>query len=134
MLQLLFAMDFKPSFPDVLQWMFLAIMGVIQIRGIQAFYQDFTSHRARPQRQPEPPEPPAVPESPMEPPVPPPAPPPEPPVVVRHYIRHQCFPEKVWASKTGTSYHLREDCQYVRQKAKVTSLDLCLVCQQKANQ
>ena len=131
MLQLLFAMDFQP---EVLQLMVLAMMGVIQIRGIQAFYQDFTRYRARTQRQPEPPEPPAVPESPMEPPVAPPAPPPAPPVIVRHYTRHQCFAEKVWASKTGTSYHLREDCQYVRQKAKVTSLELCLVCQQKANQ
>ena len=128
--RMLFAMDFKLLLPDMLQLLVVAMMGVIQIRGIQALYHDFTRHRATPapQREQHP-----------EPPVPPPvAPPvaktePEPPAVIRQYIRTKTYPEKLWTSKVGSSYHLFENCQHIRTRAKVTSHELCSVCQQRAS-
>ena len=138
--RMLFAMDFKLLLPDILQVIVLAIMGVIQIRGIHAFYQDFTRNRttteAQPQQQRESPTPPAVPEPPVAPPVSPPVDSAEqlPPAVIRHYIRTPMTPEHVWTRKTGTSYHLYENCQYVRNKSGVTKFDLCLICKQRSGE
>ena len=143
--QMLLALDFRFFLPEMLlasSWwasIVLLVMGIIQVRGLQAFYQDF-----RRQRGPPPVPPPAA--APEAAPVPPPAPAPEaapapervpeavppPPPVVRHYIRTTSLPDDIWvAKKSGQPYHIFQDCQYIYQKAQVKHYELCTVCQQK---
>ena len=139
---MILAMDIKLLLPEVflesslLFTMFVVMMGVIQIRGIHALYQDFTRYRAtperEPERQPEPPVPDAVSEPPVAHPVV--AEFHQEPVVVRHYIRTKMAPEKVWTSQQGHTYHLYEDCQYVRSRSNTKTWSCCSVCEQKAQQ
>ena len=109
------------------------ILGIIQIRGLIALYQDFFARvRAGPAPvQEEPPVPP-VPSPPV------PAPPeavtvqPAPGAIVRHYIHRQTLPDQVWTSRTGQHYHIFENCQYVRNKPDTARFEACIICKQRA--
>ena len=109
------------------------ILGIIQIRGLVALYQDFARSRAGP---------PPVQEEPPVPPVPVPPVPrapeavvvqPAPETVVRHYIHRQVLPDQVWTSRKGGHYHLFDNCQYVRNKPGPTKVEPCIICKQRAN-
>ena len=130
---MLLALDFRFFLPEVLlesSWLasgLLLIMGFIQIRGIQALYQDVTrrGYQPPPDAAPAPgPEPVPAPER-----VPEPVPPPPP--VVRHYVRQTVLPGTIWVSRTGKAYHVYQDCQYVHEKAQVDNYQVCLTCQKK---
>ena len=132
MVCLLFGLEVLTS--STLASIVFVVLFVIQVRGLQAMYQDFRSFRqGQPPATPVSPQPPATPVSPK----------PEPPVtsmtsdslpdppVVRHY--RWKAPEKIFTSKCGKKYHLSPECQYLASKSGFTSYEVCKVCQEKTS-
>ena len=68
--------------------------------------------------------------------VPPPVPPPPPAsflggAVVRQTVRIRTYPEQVYISRSGASYHLFSDCQYIRNRNGISHPLLCSQCEQR---
>ena len=141
------AMTFWLGDSNVWSSIVLAIMAIILIRGIQAFYQDFSTYRTTREEQPDrqqqqnavpPPVPNAVP-----PPVPPPmahqeqpqvAPPNPPPLIVRHYETRIKYAAKIWHSTDGPKYHIYSDCHHIKGKASTKNKTLCSQCEKIASE
>ena len=118
-------------------WVSSCLLVLVALRGLQALVQDVRGLFSSTPVLPPPPAPAPV----AEPPVSAPEPAvraPEPPVsgpmqappVVRHYVRQNKFPDEIWLSSAGASYHLKGDCTHIRTRTKVTTRKLCTVCQE----